>query len=575
MSVAAITMSIALAATLGILLGQIRYRGIGLGIAGVLFAGIAVGHYSNLWLGLEIRTAEGYTEAGSILHYVQEFGLILFVYAIGVQVGPGFFSSLRTMGAKLIMWVLVIIFMGCAIALTLYFTGVVSLDAMIGMYAGAITNTPALGAGSAMIKDVSPLFEQAGLGSLSDLVVPSAYAMAYPFAVCSLLITMIALRLIFRIDIEREGESYKESRSGGLPSLSEVNVEVVNENYDERKVCDLEMLRRFKIIISRVLRGGEVTVPNGDFVLKCGDIIHMVGAEDGLSLTAEAMGRRVEDRFEKAKENREILVRRMIVTSKKAIGHSLESLGLRAHETVVSRVYRAGVQFSPSPNLRLFFGDALTVVGPQSGIETAKRLVGDSGAALNKVQMLPLFLGILIGIVVGLIPIPIPGVPSPLRLGIAGGPLVVAILLSRFGSELTHGVMHWDMPVAGLAALREIGITLFLTIVGISAGASGFWETLTNGPGLYWMGWAALISIIPLLVVGFIAYKVSHINYLVLCGALAGSYTDPPALAFANGIHSDPEATSIGYATVYPVTMFLRILSPQIMIIIVMLAEGI
>ena len=264
-----------------------------------------------------------------------------------------------------------------------------------------------------------------------------------------------------------------------------------------------------------------------------------------------------------------MVVRHLIVTNSHVCNRKLGDLHLDERFNLsVSRIIRAGVQMLPAHDFVLSYGDEINVIGTADNVKQAGKLVGNSSASYNQVGMMPVFIGIFLGILLGSIPVPVPGVPAPMKLGLAGGPLIMAIILARFGDSLTGNRIHWRLPPAAIETFNAMGITLFLTIVGICAGANGFWETLTEGPGFSWMAWASLISIIPIMVVGFLAIKVSKVNYLVACGMLAGSYTDPPALAYANGMYKDAEATSIGYATVYPFVMFLRILSPQIMVII-------
>lgn len=575
-AVAFLTLAISVAAVLGILIGMIRVRGIGLGIGGVLFSGILVGHFAHEWYGLTIRTAQGLSAEGSILSYVQEFGLILFVYAIGVQVGPSFFSSLRSMGAKLIGWVLVIIVSGCAIALTLFFTGVVPVDAMIGMYTGAITNTPSLGAGTQMIHDMAAAMSADGTDAVAlgfnELVVPSAYAMAYPFGVCGLLFAIILIRLIFRINIEDEADKYFKNKAKGKPTITTANVKLVNNEFFDKHIDDIPGVKEGHVVVSRVKRGDELLLPTHDLTLQENDILHLVGNPSDVGNAAKRTGMLSAEVLTTRGTN--ITVQRLSVTNSHLYNKPLGALNLDSRfQIVVSRLIRSGVQFIPTPDMKLQFGDILNVIGQDSHIKEAAKFVGNSSAELHKVAMLPIFIGLILGILLGSIPVPVAGVPAPMKLGVAGGPLVMAILLSRFGETWTFKKIHWNIPSAGLSALREIGITLFLSIVGINAGASGFWETLTHGDGFKWMCWSTLITFVPVIIVGILAYKVSKVNYLVLSGMLAGSATNPPALAFANGIYSNPEAASLGYATVYPLTMFLRILSPQVMIIIAVLLQ--
>lgn len=568
-SLAFIILAVSLGAVLGILLGMVKYRGIGLGIGGVLFSGIFVGHIAHVYFGFDVTAAQGgATTEGSILHFVQEFGLILFVYAIGIKVGPSFFSSLRGQGVKLIMWAVIIILGNCTIAMILFACGIVPVDAMIGMYTGAITNTPALGAGSSMIADMARAFSATGdvPEGFNSSVVPSAYAMAYPFAVCSLLITMIVLRIVFKVNIDKAGEDYAASKSTGK-SISVMNVEIRTAEFFGKTIADIPGVASGAVVCSRFKRDGELQVAKKDQVLQEGDMVHLVGAPEDLTSALQAIGIDAKDVM--TTHGSHITVRHLIVTNSHVCNTKLGDLHLPERFGLsVSRVIRAGIQMLPDQNFVLQFGDEINVIGTVEDIKKAGAVVGNSSATYNKVGMLPVFIGIGLGILLGSIPIPVPGVPAPMKLGLAGGPLVMAILLARFGDSWTGNRLHWRLPPAAIAAFQEMGITLFLTIVGFCAGANGFWETLTEGPGLTWMCWAALISIIPIMIVGFLMIKVSKINYLVASGAIAGSYTDPPALAYANGMYRDAEATSIGYATVYPFVMFLRILSPQIMVII-------
>lgn len=576
-TVAFITFIIALATVLGIILGEIKIKGIGLGIGGVLFSGIFIGHFAHEFYGLTIRTAGTLTAEGEILSYVQEFGLMLFVYAIGVQVGPSFFSSLRSVGAKLIGLVAIILLMGCTIALILHFSGFLTVDAMVGVYAGAITNTPSLGAGTQMIRDMSAVLADKGLVpseiGFNELIVPSAYAMAYPFGVVGLLLTMILIRIIFKVDIEKEAQKYQESKQSGRPAISTANVQVKNLNMVGKQIIEIPAVKLGKVVCSRIKRNNDLFTPRHELELQEGDVIHLVGIPKFIDETIELLGQRTNEVL--TTRGSQITVEKINVTSNHVCGKKIESLNLESRfNIVISRIIRSGVQFIPAPNMQLQFGDTLNVIGHKEDIQKAAKIVGNSNAELHKVAMLPIFIGLILGILLGNIPVSISGVPAPMKLGIAGGPLVVAILLSRFGQALTFNKMHWNIPLAGLSALREIGICLFLSIVGINAGASGFWETLTKGPGFSWMCFGVLITFIPLFTIGVFAYKIAKVNYLTLCGMLAGSSTNPPALAFANSIHSNPEAASLGYATVYPLTMFLRILSPQIMIIIAVLISG-
>ena len=560
-------------AVLGIALGQIKYKGVGLGIGGVLFSGILVGHIANAYFGFNLHNDAGsVTAEENILHFLQEFGLMLFVYAIGIQVGPSFFAALRGNGLKLLTLAVSLIVLGCCVALTLFFTGIVTPDAMVGMYSGAITNTPALSAGTIMVSDLAQAFAQAGQDPLAlgfdAAKVPKAYAVAYPFGVCAILITMILIRSVFKVSIDAAGNDYAQSKSKGVDEPIVSNVEVQNSDYIGKTIGDIPCIKDGTVVCSRIKRNGELSVPAKDLVLQKGDLLHLVGGAKYVSKASMAVGTETKDVL--TTHGSTISVRHLIITNNNVMGRTLGDLDLESQfGLVISRVIRSGVQFMPTKNLRLALGDELNVIGTVENIKKAGKVVGNSSATMNHVAMMPIFIGLFLGMLLGSIPIPLPGVPAPMKLGVIGGTLVVAILLARFGDTITFNRIHWRLPSAALSAFKEIGITLFLTIVGINAGANGFWEELTHGLGLHWMAWATLISIIPLLIVGFVGYKVFKVNYLVLSGVLAGACTDPPALAYANNMYKDAEASSIGYATVYPFVMFLRILSPQIMLIIV------
>ena len=571
-SLALLIIYISVGAVLGIALGQLKYKGVGLGIGGVLFSGILVGHIANAYFGFELHTQTGLTAEASILHFLQEFGLMLFVYGIGIQVGPSFFAALRGSGLKLLTLAISIIVLGCCIALTLFYCGIVTPDALVGMYSGAITNTPALSAGTIMVSDLAQAFAQAGQDPLAlgfdAAKVPKAYAVAYPFGVCAILITMILIRSVFKVSIDAAGNDYAQSKSKGVDEPIVSNVEVQNSDYIGKTIGDIPCIKDGTVVCSRIKRNGELSVPAKDLVLQKGDLLHLVGGAKYISKASMAVGTETKDVL--TTHGSTISVRHLIITNNNVMGRTLGDLDLESQfGLVISRVIRSGVQFMPTKNLRLALGDELNVIGTVENIKKAGKVVGNSSATMNHVAMMPIFIGLFLGMLLGSIPIPLPGVPAPMKLGVIGGTLVVAILLARFGDTITFNRIHWRLPSAALSAFKEIGITLFLTIVGINAGANGFWEELTHGLGLHWMAWATLISIIPLLIVGFVGYKVFKVNYLVLSGVLAGACTDPPALAYANNMYKDAEASSIGYATVYPFVMFLRILSPQIMLIIV------
>lgn len=562
---------ISVGSVLGIALGHIKYKGVGIGIGGVLFSGILVGHIANAYFGFSLQTETlAKTPAEEILHFLQEFGLMLFVYAIGIQVGPSFFAALRGSGLKLISLAVTLIVLGCCVTLCLFQFGVVSADAAIGMYTGAITNTPALSAGTLMVDEIARAVGDpdkiAEIG-LNSSTVPKAYAVAYPFGIIAILLTMILVRSVFKVSIDGAGNEYAQSKTKGHDVPIDLNVLVENSEYFGKTINDVPCIADGTVVCSRIKRDGVLSVPSRDLVLIEGDILHLVGGAKYVSKAVQAVGTETKDVL--TTHGSTISVRHLVITRNNVMGRTLGELNLAEQfDIVISRVFRSGIQFMPDPNFRLALGDEINVIGTLENIRKAAKVVGNSAATMNHVPMLPIFFGLFIGMLLGSLELAIPGVPAPLKLGVIGGTLVVAILLARFGDYWSHNQIHWRLPQPAISSFKEFGITLFLTIVGIRAGANGFWNTLTNGDGLIWMAWATLISIIPLLIVGFIGYKFAKVNYLVLCGVLAGANTDPPALAYANGLYKDAEASSIGYATVYPFVMFLRILSPQIMLLI-------
>ena len=594
-----ITVLIGLSSVIGILLGAIKYKGVGLGIGGVLFGGIFMGWLAQKmgWVpsfaaGGNVFDASTLTDVASktvhesasvlnakaaavsevlvyqkVLHYVQEFGLILFVYTIGIQVGPGFFSSLKGTGLKMICYAVVNVFLGAAIALSFCLLGFMNLDASIGVYAGAVTNTPALGAGSAMIDDIRANLQGVIPEGLNKDTVASAYAVAYPFGICGILLTMLIIRFIFRVNINAEGEKYELQKKSNRKDLNTQNVSVVNSDLFGLTIASIPVLQPGKVICSRLKRGNILMVPKPDTVIYADAILHLVGNKKELDEACAFIGEPVQVSL--TTKGTDLSVRKVVVTNEKILGKTLDSLEIKSRfDVAVSRLIRTGMEFIPHSGTQLHFGDQLNLVGRKESIDAVANIVGDSAVAMQKVHMLPVFIGLVLGMVLGCFSIPVPGLPAAIKLGLAGGPMVVAILLSRFGHTITFGKMHWFMPASGNSALREIGIVLFLAIVGFNSGAKGFIDTLLYGDGLTWMGYGVFVTFVPIMICGILAYKVSKINYLSVCGAMAGSMTDPPALAFANGMYKNSEASALGYATVYPFTMFLRILTPQIMIII-------
>ncbi|MDC9612780.1 putative transporter [Xenorhabdus khoisanae] len=548
MSDIALTMSLlALAAALGLWIGNWRIYGVGLGIGGVLFGGIIVGHFAQTY---------SLSLSNDMLHFIQEFGLILFVYTIGIQVGPGFFSSLRVSGLKLNGFALLIVIIGGLVAAIIHKLFDVPLPIILGIFSGAVTNTPSLGAGQQILVDLGSepsLISQMGMG----------YAMAYPMGICGILLVMWLVRLFFRISVEREAKAFDIQNNHSREMLQTMNIAVRNPNLDGLMMQDIPLLNSDDVVCSRLKRGELLMVPQPTTVIQNGDFLYLVGQREELNQVRLVIGEEVDVSL--SISNSILQSVRVVVTNDEVLSQRIGSLNLKQkYDVVVTRLNRAGIELVASNNASLQFGDILNIVGRPESVEAVTRLLGNSQQKLQQVQMLPVFIGIGLGILLGSIPLFIPGFPAALRLGLAGGPLVIALILGRIG---TIGKLYWFMPPSANLALRELGIVMFLAVVGLKSGGN-FINTLVHGEGLAWIGYGVLITIVPLLIVSLLARVVAKMNYLSLCGMLAGSMTDPPALAFANAIHSNSGAASLSYATVYPLAMFLRIMSPQILAVI-------
>ena len=545
--VALSTSLLALVAVLGLWIGNWRIYGVGLGIGGVLFGGIAVGHFVGYFgAQLDMHT----------LHFIQEFGLILFVYTIGIQVGPGFFASLRTSGLKLNLFAALLVLLGFIVAFLIHKLFGVPLPVILGTYSGAVTNTPSLGAGQQILSELGAQPSEMGIMGMG-------YAVAYPFGICGILLTMWLVRMVFKINVEREARHFEQQSGHQKRNLQTINLAVRNPNLDGLMLQEIPSLDDGQVICSRLKRGEALMVPHATTRIQLDDLVHLVGEPEALKRVKLVIGEEVEASL--STQGTDLRVVRVVVTNEQVLSKSLLELDLKVkYDVVVSRLNRAGVELVPGNHSTLQFGDILNLVGRPEAIEAVASLVGNAQQKLQQVQMLPVFIGIGLGVVLGSIPFYIPGFPAALKLGLAGGPLVVALILSRIGSI---GPLYWFMPPSANLALRELGIVLFLAVVGLKAGGN-FVETLVQGDGVLWMAFGVAITLIPLCTVAVLARWLAKINYLTLCGLLAGSMTDPPALAFANNLHPTSEASSLAYATVYPLVMFLRILSPQLLAIL-------
>ncbi|EFB7152119.1 putative transporter [Escherichia coli] len=548
MSDIALTVSIlALVAVVGLFIGNVKFRGIGLGIGGVLFGGIIVGHFVS---------QAGMTLSSDMLHVIQEFGLILFVYTIGIQVGPGFFASLRVSGLRLNLFAVLIVIIGGLVTAILHKLFDIPLPVVLGIFSGAVTNTPALGAGQQILRDLGTPMEMVDQMGMS-------YAMAYPFGICGILFTMWMLRVIFRVNVETEAQQHESSRTNGGALIKTINIRVENPNLHDLAIKDVPILNGDKIICSRLKREETLKVPSPGTIIQLGDLLHLVGQPADLHNAQLVIGQEVDTSL--STKGTDLRVERVVVTNENVLGKRIRDLHFKErYDVVISRLNRAGVELVASGDISLQFGDILNLVGRPSAIDAVANVLGNAQQKLQQVQMLPVFIGIGLGVLLGSIPVFVPGFPAALKLGLAGGPLIMALILGRIGSI---GKLYWFMPPSANLALRELGIVLFLSVVGLKSGGD-FVNTLVNGEGLSWIGYGALITAVPLITVGILARMLAKMNYLTMCGMLAGSMTDPPALAFANNLHPTSGAAALSYATVYPLVMFLRIITPQLLAVL-------
>ena len=534
-------LALSLTAAIGIMLGKVKVKGVSLGGAGALFVGILLGH-----IGMRIEP--------SVLHFMQEFGLILFVYTIGMQVGPGFIDSIKRHGLVLNILAVSIVLLGVLATVLIYFTTNMhdNVPVLIGMLCGAVTNTPSLGAANSALSAAGVDASLTGVG----------YAVAYPFGVIGIILVMILVRLFFRQKPDTAAAEYQKEIAEQSKEIVSCTLRVDNANLVGCKIKDIPGLTSSGAVVTRHARDQVINMPKGDMTLELHDLVHVVGMPDAIESLQKIIGEKQETPITLQKSN--LAVKTILVTNKKILGKSIQQLALNDRFGVtVSRVTRGGFKFTGRLDIRVKFADKLLVVGTPESISAAAKELGDSLTALDHPEILPAFLGIFLGVIVGSIPLAIPGMPTPLKLGLAGGPLIVAIILSR---KRKIGPLNFFMANSANLMLRELGITIFLSCVGLNAGIK-FFDVLLNGDGFYYMALSAIITFFPLMIVAVVGKAVFKVNYLSLCGVLAGATTDPPALAFANGLSSS-EATNVGYASVYPLTMLLRILSGQVLAIL-------
>ncbi len=544
-SIAHIVVLYAFVISLGVLLGKIKIFGVSLGVTFVLFAGILVGHF-------------GFTGNPAILSFLQDFGLILFVYCIGLQVGPSFFSSFKEGGVRLNLLAMGIVAMNIVVALVCYYglQGRVELPMMVGILCGAVTNTPGLGAANEALQQLSYDGPEIALG----------YACAYPLGVMGIILSMILIRYICRIDTDREAEEIQQ-REEANPHLKpfSLSLEMHNEALPGKTFAQVQRFLARDFVCSRIIRKGHMFIPDYKTELQMGDRMYIICAEDDAEAIVAFIGPKVDQEWDISNQQDKTMVsRRILVTQPSINGKTLGEIHFSSMYGVnVTRVNRSGMDLFASRQLRLQVGDRVMVVGPQDAIERVAGLLGNQLKRLDHPNIVTIFAGILCGILFGSLPIAIPGIPTPVKLGLAGGPLIISILIGRFGYKVK--LVTYTTMSANLM-LREVGLVLFLASVGIKAGAN-FVQTVVEGDGLLYVLIGFLITFIPLIVIGAIARWHYRVNYFTLMGLIAGSNTDPPALAYANQT-SGNDAPAVGYSTVYPLTMFLRILTAQLLILL-------
>ena len=526
----------------GIMLAKIKVAGGSLGITWIIFVGVVFGHFDM-------------TLNEHLLHFMKEFGLILFVYSIGLQVGPGFFSAFKKGGLTLNLLAMLVVFLGVVITIILHFVTGTPITTMVGILSGAVTNTPGLGAAQQANSD---------LNGIDAPEIALGYAVAYPLGVVGIILSLIALKYILRINTKTE-EAEAERGLGHIQELTvrPISFEIRNEAIDGKKIKDIRPLMNRDFVISRVqYHDGQGTeLANSDTVLHLNDKILVISTPKDIEAISVFFGKQIDMQWEQL--DKKLISRRILITKPELNGKMLSQLKIRNNfGASITRVNRSGVDLVAAPQLQLQMGDRVTIVGSELAVSHAEKVLGNSMKRLDHPNLIPIFLGIALGCILGSTPFVFPGIPQPVKLGLAGGPLIVSILISRFGPQ--YKMITYTTMSANLM-LREIGISLFLACVGLGAG-KGFVETVIYDGGYVWVGYGVIITIVPLLIAGLVGRYVFKLNYYTLIGVLGGSTTNPPALAYSNDLTSC-DAPAVGYATVYPLTMFLRVLTAQILIL--------
>lgn len=538
-------MLIGLVIAAGLALNRIKIAGISLGVTWILFAGILAGH-----LGMVLDPVTS--------HFVKEFGLILFIYSIGLQVGPGFFSSFRSGGLTYNVLATGIVLLSCITAYVIHVVTGEDLFAMIGVLYGAVTNTPGLGAAQQTFSDMHD--------GASNSLFAQGYAMAYPLGVIGIILCIVLIKVIFRIDLKKEQETYREHNQNYSATVQATTLEVTNEAVSGKTMAEIAKIAGREIVATRLMHTNtqDVELVDEHTRLQVGDRLFLVALPDDVDALSVILGKKIDmdEKMWNKQEGNELVSERLVVTNPKLNGRRLGDLKLRnTFNITITRIKRAGIDMVATPMFLLQLGDRVTVVGEKANVEKVKSLIGDSVKRLDQPQLTSIFLGIALGVILGSLPIYFPGMPVPVKLGLAGGPLIVSILIARYGPKLK--LVTYTTGSANLL-MREIGICLFLASVGIGAG-DGFVDTVLNG-GYMWVLYGFLITVLPLIIIGIIGRTVCHLTYFTIAGLISGATTDPPALAYSNSICGTDQA-SVAYSTVYPLTMFLRVLCGQIMVL--------
>lgn len=543
-SIAHSVMLLAFVIAVGVMLGKVKIGGVSLGMTMVLFVGITLSHF-------------GFRMDHALLHFMKEFGLILFVYAVGLQVGPGFFSSFKKGGITLNLLAVGIVLLGVITTVVIYYITDIPMPTMVGILSGAVTNTPGLGAAQEAFM---------GVNGVPDTSIALGYAVAYPLGVIGIIGSIALVRVIFRINFEKETVQLEAENASKKEIADALSIEVQNPALFGRSIQHIFDLVDRKFVISRVMyKNGTEVIASSDIILNEGDRVFVITTPQNMEAISAFIGKKVNMTIDDwTKSDDSLKFRKILITKSEMNGKTLQQINLRNRFGVnVTRINRAGIDLVAQADLKLQVGDRVKVVGTEASIAEVEKILGNKIGRLNDPNLIQLFIGIFLGVLFGSIPFVFPGIPQPVKLGLAGGPLVVAILMSVFGIKFK--LVTYTTVSANLM-IREIGICLFLACVGLGAGEN-FVDTIVNGGGMTWVGIGVIITVLPLLIVGIIGRRFCKVNYFTLMGLMAGSTTDPPALSYATSTAGN-DAPSVGYAAVYPLTMFLRVMSAQLLILL-------